>query len=210
MVLRALLLSALLTLVPVGVGVVVADDTTPDREPPAYAGTPLTDFDSRAAVVQRAPFCDRIHPEAVREALGGDGELTAYGNGESAEALPGGGDVSHEYGCVYSGADGADARAWVFAPPVPAEKAAALAATAPGKGCEIQPDAPAYGDPSVALVCRTRDGATASYRGLFGDAWLSCSLTLPAGSENAGNRPLLERTGRWCVAVARAASPGIT
>ena len=41
----------------------------------------------------------------------------------------------------------------------------------------------------------------ASYRGLFGDAWLACSLTAP-GERDA----VLEKAGAWCVAAARAAS----
>ncbi|WP_182379849.1 hypothetical protein [Nocardioides sp. WS12] len=203
-VLRALLLSALLTLVPVGIGVVVADDTTNTPLPPAYKGTDLADFDSSAAVVQRTPFCELLPAEAVKAALGAAGELTSYGNGEESAALPGS-DVAHEYGCLFAPAEtaGTEARGWVFAPPVSAERASGLISAATTKVCVPQPTAAAYGTPSVAVVCTNGDTRTASFRGLFGDAWLACSLTLPVGVAEAD---LVARTGRWCVAVAQAAS----
>lgn len=203
-VLRALLLSALLTLVPVGIGVVVADDSTPDREPTAYEGIDLVDFDTTAAVVQRVPFCELVPAEAVMAALGTDADATAYGNGEESDALPGG-DVAHEYGCRFATDDAAagEARGWVFAPPVTSARAQDLVAATPTRRCPAQVDAPAYGTPSVAVVCTTDDTRTASFRGLFGDAWLTCSLTLPVG---VAETELVARTGRWCVAVAQAAS----
>lgn len=209
---RALLLSALFTLVPVGIGVAVSDDPSPERAAPDYVGTDLADYDTAAAVVQRAPFCELIPDAAAEAALGTDADVTTYGNGEKSEALPGG-DVSHEYGCLFSGAgttegDGTSAaigaRGWVFAPPVTPERAAQLAKAAAGKGCVVQPDAPAYGTPSVALLCTQGELRTASYRGLFGDAWLACSLTLRPG--DATDAELTERVGRWCVAVAEAAA----
>lgn len=203
-VLRALTLSALLTLVPVGIGVVVADDRTPTREAAPYEGTDLADFDTATAVVQRAPFCELVPAEALTAALGEDVDLTAYGNGEQSEALPGS-DVSHEYGCLFSTATpgGGTARAWVFAPPVTVARADDLVAAARVQGCTVESDAPAFGTPSVALVCASGDLRTASFRGLFGDAWLACSLTLPVVT---AGEDLVERTGRWCVAVAEAAS----
>lgn len=203
-VLRALLLSALLTLVPVGIGVVVADDATPTRPPVAYTGTDLADFDTTAAVVQRVPFCELMPTGAIKAALGADADLTSYGNGDESEALPGG-DVAHEYGCRFATGEDApgEARAWVFAPPVGADRAQGLITAASTKACKAQAQAPAYGTPSVALVCTAGDLRTASYRGLFGDAWLACSLTLPAGVTEAD---LVARAGRWCVAVAVAAS----
>lgn len=200
---RALALAALLTLVPVGIGVAVSDDRTPTREVAAYEGTDLADFDTAAAVVQRAPFCELVPDEAVSAALGAEAELTAYGNGEESEALPSG-DVAHEYGCLFNaGPTVGNARAWVFAPPVTAARAGQLVSAARTAGCTAEAAAPAYGTPSLALSC-TADGlVTVSYRGLFGDAWLACSLTLPVAS--AGD-DAVSRAGRWCVAVAEAAS----
>lgn len=203
MVLRVLLLSALLTLVPVAVGVTVAGDRTPDEaKPVAYRGTDLADFDSSAAVVQRGAFCDLIPDEAVDEALdGAEADLTAYDNGAETDALPGG-DVAHEYGCRFA-ADGSEARAWVFAPPVTEKRAQALVKASSTRGCRAEPDAPAYGEPSVALVCASGDRREVSYRGLFGDAWLTCSLAAPSGAQEGDQ---VERAGRWCVAAAQAAS----
>ncbi len=201
-VLRALGLSALLTLVPVGIGVGVSADRTTAPEVASYRGTDLADFDSSTAVVRRAPFCAVVPGEGVSEALGAEGELVEYDNGEQAPALPGG-DVAHEYGCVWTAPDGGTARGWVFAPPVTAARAQEIVRAAPAKGCATTAGAPAFGSPSVALVCVAGTTRTASYRGLFGDAWLSCSLTQPAALPEA---ELVARTGRWCVAVARAAA----
>jgi hypothetical protein len=47
-----------------------------------------------------------------------------------------------------------------------------------------------------------RCGDEVTFHGLFGDAWLSCSLSA-VGADQDG---LVDRTGRWCVAVAQAAS----
>lgn len=200
-VVRALGLSALLTLVPVGIGVGVASDRTPAPEVATYQGTDLADFDSSTAVVQRAPFCDLVAEEAVVEALGGEGELTAWGNGEQTQALPEG-DVAHEYGCGYAGA-GTEAQAWVFAPPVTRSRAQALAKAAPAKGCTATAGAAAFGSPSVATTCTSGEQRTVAWRGLFGDAWLTCTLTQGVGATEA---ELVARAGRWCVAVAQAAS----
>ena len=54
---------------------------------------------------------------------------------------------------------------------------------------------------SAAVRCADDGAVVASYRGLFGDAWLSCSVE-PAGPDDG----LVERTGRWCVTVLQAAS----
>ncbi|TNM37429.1 hypothetical protein FHP29_16500 [Nocardioides albidus] len=219
MVLRALLLSALLTLLPVGIGVAVSGDATLERRPAAYRGTDLAAFDTTKAVVQRAPFCDLVPAAAVREALGEKATLAAYGNGEQSEAFPGG-EVAHEYGCRFAPADATadpggsgdatvtgEARGWVFAPPVTAEAAQALAESSVTKACAALPSAPAYGAPSTGVLCAGEAVRTASFRGLFGDAWLACSLTLPV---DVPEDDLVERAGRWCVAVAQAASVPLT
>ncbi|MBM9460844.1 hypothetical protein JK386_13125 [Nocardioides sp. zg-536] len=210
--LRALLLAALLTLVPVGIGVAVSGPGEPESQVPPYASTDLADFDTTTAVVRRAPFCERVARAAVEEALGEGAELTAsYGNGETADAVPGG-DVAHEYGCTFAAtpastpADGVagSASAWVFVPPVTVQRATELVAAKPAAGCTVLPDSPAYGTPSVAQLCQTKTDRTVTHRGLFGDAWLTCRLTLPM---QVAQDELIERAGRWCVAVAQAASP---
>jgi hypothetical protein len=205
-VLRGGLISVALTALAVTAGVLVLSDEgepTPPPEP-AYESTPLARFDTSTVTVVRAPFCDRVPDQAVTEALGGGtGTLTSYENGQRAEVAPGVEDVAHEYGCLVVADDGAEARAWLFAPPVTRARAADLVAlAAEQRRCARQPDAPSYGDPSVALVCRSGDFRSASFRGLFGDAWLSCSVTAPAGLAEA---ELLDRAGRFCVAVAEAA-----
>ncbi|UUW92583.1 hypothetical protein [Pimelobacter simplex] len=207
-VLRALLLSALLTLIPVAIGVVVSDETAPPpaRKPAAYTGTPLSEFDSTKAVVRRAPFCELVPAEAVKAALGTEASAAGYDNGEQTEAIAGG-CVAHEYGCRASATEGATpglAEAWVFAPPVTADWAQRLVAAA-GRtpGCAPLPGTPAYGAPSVGLVCTNGDQRSITFRGLYGDAWLACSLSLPAGLPQD---QLVDRAGRWCVAVAQAAA----
>lgn len=208
-VLRALLLSALLTLVPVAVGVARSGDETLERAPAAYEGTALTDFDTTKAVVQRVPFCDLVPAAAVEEALGQEGTLAAYGNGETSEAFPGG-DVAHEYGCRFSPADltvVGEARGWVFAPPVTVDAAAQMVEASVTQACTALPSAPVYGAPSVGVLCPGEGVQTVSFRGLFGDAWLACSLTLPA---DVPQDDLVDRAGRWCVAVAEAASAPLT
>ena len=73
-------------------------------------------------------------------------------------------------------------------------------------GCRPLPDAAPFGDPSVALLCRSRgDGGAlvASYRGLFGDAWLTCAVQPDAATDEAD---LAARADRWCAAVLGAAA----
>jgi hypothetical protein len=62
---------------------------------------------------------------------------------------------------------------------------------------------PAFGEPST--ICRTQaDGVTTyTFRGLFGDAWLTCRLVVGAGQEDT-----LDHAGRWCAAVATGAAAG--
>ena len=173
-------------------------DQDPSPAPPEASSTPLSDFATDDVSVARGEFCPRISPEAVAEALGADPEDDeAWANGDRAKLSDGLRDVAHEYGCSWTAADGTEVRAWVFAPPVTAARAAALARRAGrADGCRTVAGAPAYGAPSTAVRC----GAEIAFHGLFGDAWLSCSLQTPAAP------PDLDRVGRWCVAVAQAAS----
>ncbi|HWJ83081.1 MAG TPA: hypothetical protein VNS55_12670 [Nocardioides sp.] len=207
-VVRALLIAVLLTVLPVGAAVLLAggdSGTEPAAPLPSYTSTPLAGYDTSMLTVARAGFCGRIPPGAVSEALGGDPtRSTDYDNGDEAELVARQTDVAHEYGCTYDGPRGAEARAWVFAPPVTAARARELVDEATSiPGCARQQTAPAYGDPGVALVCTYQKDSYASFRGLFGDAWLACSLGLP---KRVPEQTLLDRAGRWCVAVAGAAS----
>jgi len=208
--LRWLLLAIVLTALPVATGVLVLDEEAPAQPvttAPTYTSTPLADYDTSVVALSRAPFCDRLSQDALTEALDGEpGPTTAYANGEAAEIAPGLDDVAHEYGCRIEGAVGAEVRAWLFAPPVTRSRATDLVDEAAQRSsCTRATEAPAYGAPSVALVCPAGDRRWASFRGLFGDAWLACSL---AGPATLTDRELLDRAGRWCVAVAEAATAG--
>ena len=202
------LLAVLVTAVPVAAGVLVLDEdtTTPaPPEPPTYTSTALTDYDTSVVAVSRAPFCDRLPEEAVTAALDGEADaITTYVNGDSAEIAPGLDDVAHEYGCRIEGSGREEVRAWLFAPPVTRSRAGELVDEAVDRrACTRPTRAPAYGSPSVALVCPAGGRWWASFRGLFGDAWLACSLAGPAAVSES---ELLDRAGRWCVAVAEAAA----
>jgi hypothetical protein len=84
-------------------------------------------------------------------------------------------DVAHEYGCIFDGRTGLIARAWVF------------------------------GSPALGTLCRTSAATTVTYRGLFGDAWLSCSVAAPAAAKLT-DTVLTSRAGEWCVQVATTAA----
>jgi len=192
----AALAGAVLALALVGC---TSDEADPPEQPQATS-TPLSDFATDDVIVTRGEFCARVAPEAVTEALAGEAtDDGSWANGDRTKLADGVRDVAHEYGCSWTGADGTVASAWVFAPPVTPASAAALARKARrADGCRPVPDAPAYGAHSTAVRC----GDEISFHGLFGDAWLSCSLS-PVGADPDG---LVDRGGRWCVAVAQAAS----
>ena len=170
----------------------------PPAEPASAKPTPLAGFDTGSLTIARSDFCARVAPAAVEDALGGAPDAAhTWANGDRATLADGVTDVAHEYGCRWSADDGTTAQGWVFAPPVTpgqAERFRHAAAAAPG--CRAVPDAPPFGSRSVAVRC---DDGTTAFHGLFGDAWLSCSLT--GSGEDA-----LDRAGRWCVSVAQAAT----
>ncbi|MDP1788725.1 MAG: hypothetical protein Q8K56_00210, partial [Rhodoglobus sp.] len=66
--------------------------------------------------------------------------------------------------------------------------------------------APAYGVPSLALVCEDGGTRLRSYRGLFGDAWLTCQLSAPKTVTAAVQA---DRASRWCVSVASAVEAAV-
>jgi hypothetical protein len=205
-VVRRLLLAAVVTALAVGSGVALQDSDS-SRGPVKATNTPLTSFDTRGVKILRTEFCDRVPDASVEAALGAEpSDSAAYGNGDRVQLAPGVRDLAHEYGCSWT-TDGVTAAAWVYAPPVPRAAAYGLLRGArEGDTCERVPEAPAYGQPSEALVCTTKRGLEVSFRGLFGDAWLSCSIRTTRVSAGESNERAVDRTGRWCVAVARAAS----
>ena len=183
-----------------------------ESEPPPTAapseavdsGTTLEDVDTTALVVPRAPFCDRVDPAAVTRALGDEAaDVSAYRSGQRIKISDDVADVVHEYGCRWTAGDGT-AEAWVFAPPVTRKRAAGLVASAQrSPKCLDSSAAPDFGRPSAVCASRSDDAHAITLQGLFGDAWLTCSLTL-----DESQREVDDRAMRWCAAVATgAASP---
>lgn len=174
------------------------EPSEPSAAPPATA---LGDLDTASVSVARADFCSTIPDAAAEAALDDSVARTAhYGNGDSVEIAAGITDVSHEFGCRFAGESGTEARAWVFAPQVTPAKARELAAELRRtKGCTPLPQAAAFGTPTIAVSCTSKAGVTASYRGLFGDAWLACSVTRTSAAGLPG------AADRWCSAVLAAA-----
>ena len=171
---------------------------------PAAEPTPITAFDSASAALTRDDFCDRIPDEAVTAAVGQVASTDHYGNGERKTITAGVTDVAHEFSCTFPGDSGAIARAWVFAPRITRGQAKALVAEVRrARGCRVV-DGHAFGTPGTGSVCTTRDGTEATYRGLFTDAWFSCSVT----AEDLDEPTLLEQAGQWCVSSATAAQAG--
>lgn len=210
---RVLLASAAVTVLAVTAGVVARgpqEPAPPATAPPVDSGTApaassgLAKLETRGLAVLRAPFCAGVADEAVEAALGAEPAVTeAWENGETAALTPRLTDVAHEHGCAWS-AGRTTARGWVFAPPVTSGRARQLARSAAGStGCEPLADAAAFGSPDVALVCERGGLREASYRGLFGEAWLVCTLTAPAAADPT---ELLDRTSRWCASVVTAAT----
>jgi hypothetical protein len=205
-VVRRLLLATVLTALAVSGGVVVLEEGGVLADEPTTTSTPLASFDTSRVTILRTGFCDRMPDAAVSEALDAEPEDgVAYDNGDRIRLAAGVRDRAHEYGCSWTAGD-STATAWVFAPPVPRSTADDLLREARGeRGCEPIPETPAYGRPSAGLVCTTGPAQEVSFRGLFGDAWLVCRLA--SGDVSAGQsvEAAVDRAGRWCVAVARAA-----
>lgn len=184
-------------------GVLSSCSSTTPGDAPTPEPTPLASYDGTVVQVERVSFCSRIPEDAVRDAVGAEVTTAHYGNGEP---LPGTDDLAHEYGCVFTGEDRTVARTWVFVPPVTPRRARQLAATAAKMPRCASTPAATFGKPAVGTVCRGSGSTTVTYRGLFGDAWLSCSVTAPRTGEAAADKTLVAKAGVWCVRVAEAAS----
>ncbi len=176
------------------------EDDRPEPAPEPATSTPLAEVATGTIAVARVDLCPRIAPAAVEEALGSAPTTSErWANGERARLAPGVTDVAHEFGCRWT-AGGTTARAWVFAPPVTPGRAELLRrAAGRAPGCEPVPDAPRFGSRDVAVRCSEDDREVTAFHGLFGDAWLSCSLETTHAAPD-----LLDRTGRWCVAALQA------
>lgn len=191
---------ALVPVLAIGLALALAGCTSEAPEPkadPSVDASPLASYDTGRIAVARSPFCDRISSEAVREALGDAADETvAWNPGDPVPGLAR--DRGHEFGCRYATDEGIAAQAWLFAPPVtPARASEALRGS---RGC-WRTEGTDFGDPSVATRCG-RDGTVViGYRGLFGDAWLSCTVEASAREEPDD---LTERADRWCAQVLEA------
>lgn len=200
-------LVAALLLVSLGGGLTACTNGAPKApaSAPSVAPTPLSVFDTRSVTVARADFCGLIPRSAAERALAAPvASESDYANGERSTIVPHVHDVSHEFSCSWSAADGTTARAWVFAPRVPKAQAKSMIRDLRRQKRCSTPDAPAFGKPSVATVCTSHTGIEAAYHGLFVDAWLSCSVSGTRADKSA----LLDRAGEWCVQVAAAADTG--
>lgn len=178
------------------------DGDSAPKSAPSSPATPLESLSTRDMAVSRVSFCPLVAPDAVTAALGAEpAATTSYDNGDPAWVTREVKDVAHEYGCTWRAKGGVTARAWVFAPPITRARAHDLVSAATGNGC-VRASGPAFGAPSVSTRCRTSDGVVQGYFGLFGDAWLSCTLGAK-GKKSPADLP--ERTSRWCAAVVAAA-----
>ena len=169
-------------------------------ETPAAEPTTLETYGTDRVAVSRSPFCDRVSPTGIEHALdAAPRSHRDYGNGDRIRLPDGTRTIAHEYGCVWTAAGGVTARAWVFVPPVGRGRAGRLVDEALAGGC-ARTGSGQFGRPSVAARCRTGEGVERSWRGLFGDAWLVCTLTAPRASGVSE-----QRTSEWCVSVLEAA-----
>ena len=206
--LRFLLVAGVLTLALVVGGVLLLggeggdDDATPAPREAPFEAVPLSEYDATSAVVARAPFCDALDERAVEAVVGSVPTPQTWANGDTLDVGTGQPDVVHEFGCSFAAPSVAEARAWVFAPPVDATRADRLVRAA-GKAAGCTPGTgPAFGAPTLALTCTAEDGAArASYRGLFVVAWVVCVVTRPPGAA----ADVAARPGRCCLAVLTAA-----
>lgn len=165
--------------------------------------TPIAAYDGTFTAAKRISICSRIPDGAILDAVGAKVQTAHYGNGQK---LPGADDISHEYGCVFNGEGGLVARSWTFVPPVTPEQATAYAGAARATpGCRPLPEAK-FGSISAGTVCAVPGSATVTWRGLFGEAWLGCSVAGPVGAPPQTEEALVERAGIWCVRVVETAA----
>ena len=170
----------------------------PSSEPgPDLAGA---DLDLSNLPLPRSPFCALVDDDRVPVALGSPVRNSdAYGVGDRVDLAGGEGDVSDEYACTWTGSGATEARAWVFAPAVSPRQARTLAADARDEaGCDDLAGRTTYGRPGLTRVCTDAGTVTASLRGLFGDAWLTCQVSDDEASED----DVRSRAEQWCVHVA--------
>lgn len=183
--LRVFVVALVLTALPVSIGLLLSSPT-----PARPLATALSAFETTHVAVRRSAFCDRIPAADVAHLVGSTARGTSWRDGDRVPLGPTT-DVAHEFGCSWTGTHGRSISAWVFAPPVTAAQASSYAAGAAAK-CARLPGV--FGTSGIGLRC----GSSYSFRGLFGDAWLVCTVSGPAADADVA--------GRWCVSVVRSAS----
>jgi hypothetical protein len=174
------------------------DGSSEDAPLTRSAPTSIAQLDVAGVRLARAPFCDRLTDAAVREAVGGPATSSdAWANGDPVPTDGSPGQVGHEFGCSWTGADGLTASAWVFARPVSPDFAATVIRATAGESCPGR-SAPAFGSPAILQTCPAGPGLERVRRaGLFGDTWLTCEVTGPSAQVQA-------RADRWCAATVSA------
>lgn len=174
---------------------------------PAESPSTTIEVDLSNLPIERTLDCSVLDGDAVREALGAPVTLRqSYVSGDRVEVSPGVTDVVAEDACVFH-SPRAEARVWVFSAPVGTAYARALVREARrAPECMPRPDETGFGDPTLTDVCTGDDpaGSTATLRGLFGDAWLSCRLS----SEDEPAVVVLGRAQAWCTEVAATLGAG--
>jgi hypothetical protein len=194
---------ALVAVVAGGYAVVRVVGSQDDRSSPdaSVSPTPLDSVDVSGLTVTRTSPCDHVDRAGVEDALGEPVAVSErYEPGDRVRLTGSLRDVSREFGCTYRDAGGAEARLWVFEQPVDRATARGIVRDEGAKrGCRVIHGGPAFGSPTLTTSCPVQpQGRSVAVRGLFGDAWLTCQLTVPAGA--AGADPV-RRTQRWCVDV---------
>ena len=199
----SLLAAVVLTTAVVGTALAVRSpsEETPAAPEPTTPGAGYERMDLSALPIARDEFCDRVPETAVEDVLGGPASSTDhYDSGERATLAPGVRDIAQEYNCGYVATDGTRARIWVFAEPVQTFEAKMWVRQArAAEGCQPA-KGPAFGTPTATTACTTDNPASrgVTLRGLFGDAWLSCQVTVPGRPAAAA---VVARADDFCVEV---------
>ena len=170
---------------------------TPSSSPDTATRAPL---DVSKLPIARTLPCEAVDDPALATALGAEPTgSTSYVSGDRVEVAPGVTDTAHEDLCGFEAA-GAQAKVWVFAAPVSTPQAHRIVRDVRATPrCSFPADATGFGTPGLTGVCTRGDTVTTTLRGLFGDAWLSCELSV---SGAAGADAVRSRADRWCVHVA--------
>lgn len=205
------LLLVLVAVAAIGVtalGLVFAPRAETPRTPaaPTSPSPTPTDTGTRAPLdlsklpIARALPCEAVDDPALTTALDAQPTgSTSYVSGDRVELAPGVTDTAHEDLCGFEAPD-AQARVWVFAAPVSTPQARRIVRDVRASPrCSFPADATGFGTPGLTSVCTRGGTVTATLRGLFGDAWLSCELAV---SGPAGADAVRDRADRWCVHVA--------